>query len=217
MITYPNLSWRIPDLSPPPPPSPSFRPNWGLKGREKFFWKPLPSISGSGSPSLDPPLLTFLDLHHHLALSNNCFIFIQNISLSLIGSNTSANSWRTVRFPVNGYSYVTAKGSVIIYRLGGEGKDYRGDHMIFGREKGGISRNWEPKRGNRWKLWKDSEGGTTQICLENEDIWGGGSPKSSKVIKGDLFSEVTLKGRDWLNFTLCSLKSFAPLPPPGDK
>ena len=43
---------------------------------------------------------------------------------------------------------------------------------------------------------------------------GGGSPKSSKVIKGDLFSEVTLKERDWLNFTLCSLKSFAPLPHP---
>ena len=79
---------------------------------------------------------------------------------------------------------MTAKGPVIIYGLGGgEGKDFRGDHMIFGREKGGIIRSWEPKRGNRWKLWKDSEGGTTQICLENEDIWGGGVGGVAKVIK----------------------------------
>ena len=138
MITYPNLSWRIPDLSPPPLPLVLDQTEvW--RAEKNFFWNR--SISGSGSPSLDPPLLTFLDLHHHLALSNNCFIFIQNISLSLIGSNTSANSWRTVRFPVNGYSYVTANGPVIIYGLGGEGKDFMGDHMIFGREKGGISRS----------------------------------------------------------------------------
>ena len=54
------------------------------------------------------------------------------------------------------------------------------------------------------------------MCLENEDIWGGGgeeSRKSSKVIRGDHFSEVTFKGRDWLNFTLFSLKSFAPPSP----
>ena len=36
--------------------------------------------------------------------------------------------------------------------------------------------------------------GTTQICLENEDMGGGGSRKSSKVIRSDHFSEVTLKG-----------------------
>ena len=38
-------------------------------------------------------------------------------------------------------------------------------------------------------------GGTTQICLENEDMvgGGGGSRKSSNVIRGDHFSEVTVK------------------------
>ena len=35
--------------------------------------------------------------------------------------------------------------------------------------------------------------GTTQICLENEDTWGG-SRKSSKVFRGDHLSEVILKG-----------------------
>ena len=40
-------------------------------------------------------------------------------------------------------------------------------------------------------------GGTTQICLENEGMGGGGggSQESSKVIRGDRFSEVTFKGR----------------------
>ena len=37
--------------------------------------------------------------------------------------------------------------------------------------------------------------GTTQICLENEGMGGGGgSQESSKVIRGDRFSEVTFKG-----------------------
>ena len=35
--------------------------------------------------------------------------------------------------------------------------------------------------------------GTTQICLETEDM-GGGIAKSSKVIRGDHFSEVAFKG-----------------------
>ena len=35
-------------------------------------------------------------------------------------------------------------------------------------------------------------GETTQICLENEDMVGG-SRKSSNVIRGDHFSEVTVK------------------------
>ena len=67
---------------------------------------------------------------------------------------------------------------------GGEALDTRGDHLIFGRTKGSISPNSAViQRG----------GGTTQICLENEDMeWG--SRKSSKVIRGDHFSEVTFKG-----------------------
>ena len=41
--------WRIEGMgpgTPPPPPPPLFplffRPNWGLKGRKKFFWRPSP-------------------------------------------------------------------------------------------------------------------------------------------------------------------------------
>ena len=32
------------------------------------------------------------------------------------------------------------KGLVIIYRLGEGAEDFRGDHLIYGRTKGGISR-----------------------------------------------------------------------------
>ena len=32
------------------------------------------------------------------------------------------------------------------------------------------------------------------MCLENEDMGGGGSQKSSNVTRRDNFSEVTLKG-----------------------
>ena len=77
--------------------------------------------------------------------------------------------------------------------VGGVGEEGVWGHLIFGRTKGGISSNWEPKRGDRWKIWKDSEGGTTQICLENEGMVGG-SRKSSKVIRGDHFTEETVKG-----------------------
>ena len=91
----------------------------------------------------------------------------------------------------------TDKGPVIIYRLGGRAEDFRGDHFIFERKKEGIIRNWEPKRGDRLKFWKDSEGcggrEGAQIWLENEDM-GRGSQKSSKVIRGDHLSEVALKG-----------------------
>ena len=97
-----------------------------------------------------------------------------------------------------------SKEPVIIYRRGGmggggggKGENCRWDHLIFGRTKGGISCNWEPKRGDHWKLWKDSEGGTTQIFLENEDMEGGrgGREKHQKLFGGpDHFSEVTFKG-----------------------
>ena len=41
--------------------------------------------------------------------------------------------------------------------------------------------------------------------------WGGGeSRKSSNVIRGEHFNEVTFKGGDRLNFTLFSPKSFPP-------
>ena len=79
---------------------------------------------------------------------------------------------------------------------GARAEDFSGDQLIFRRTKGEISRNWEPKMGDRWKLWKVSERGTTQICLANEGMgaWGGASRGSSKVIRGDYFNEVTFKG-----------------------
>ena len=49
------------------------------------------------------------------------------------------------------------------------------------------------QEGGSLKTLEGFRGGTTQICLENEDMEGG-SQKSSKVIRGDHFSEVTFKG-----------------------
>ena len=69
---------------------------------------------------------------------------------------------------------------------GGRGtEDFRGDHLIFRKTKGGITEN--VGRIQR---------GATQICLENEDMEGGGGGlrKSSTVIRGNHFSEVTFKG-----------------------
>ena len=61
-----------------------------------------------------------------------------------------------------------------------------GDHLIFGRTKGAISRNWEAKRGDRWKLWKDEEGGPLKFAGKNEDMGGGGAiAKVIKVITGE--------------------------------
>ena len=53
---------------------------------------------------------------------------------------------------------------------GGGGRGgFQGASLDFGGQK----------RGHRLKFWKDSEGETTQICLENEDMGGG----IAKVIK----------------------------------
>ena len=68
---------------------------------------------------------------------------------------------------------------------GGRGtEDFRGDHLIFRKTKGGITEN--VGRIQR---------GATQICLENEDMGGGGG--IAKVInsyQGESLSEVTFKG-----------------------
>ena len=47
------------------------------------------------------------------------------------------------------------------------------------------------------KTLEGFRGNTTQICLENDGMGGGGrgSRKSSSVFRGDHFSEVTFKGR----------------------
>ena len=54
---------------------------------------------------------------------------------------------------------------------GGGIEDFRGNHLMFGRTEGGISRNWEPK-GRIAENFERIQKGTSQICLENEDIRG---------------------------------------------
>ena len=78
---------------------------------------------------------------------------------------------------------------------GGGADNFRGDHLSFRRTKGGSVVTENPKGGSLETLEGFGEG-TTQICLENEDMEGrGGSRKTSKVIRGpDHFSEVTFKG-----------------------
>ena len=54
---------------------------------------------------------------------------------------------------------------------GGGGRRIWGrDHLIFRRTEGGISRNWEPKRGGSLKILEGFRGGTTQICLNNASL-----------------------------------------------
>ena len=64
---------------------------------------------------------------------------------------------------------------MIIHHLG---EDFGRDHLILGEQKGGSVVTENAEEGDHWKLWKDSEGGTTQICLENEEsrqmLLGGG-------------------------------------------
>ena len=170
------------------------------------------------TPPPDLPLLTFLDLHHHLALSNNCFIFIQNISPSLIGSNTSANSWRTVRFPVNGYSCVTAKGPVIIYRLGRRGRILGGITWFLGEKKRGPVVTENQKGGIAENFGRIQRGGTTQICLENEGMWGGGgSRESHQELLGGITQWSNIQREGLAKFHLVLPQILRPLPPPGDK
>ena len=68
--------------------------------------------------------------------------------------------------------------------------------MGWGRRiLGGITRFLGEQKGGSLKTSEGFRGGITQICLENEDDGaGGGSQKSSKVIRGDHCSEVTFKG-----------------------
>ena len=84
----------------------------------------------------------------------------------------------------------------------------------MGEKKGGSVVTENPKGGIAENFGRIQRGEPLKFAWKNEDIWGEGSRKSSEVIRGDLCSEVTFKGRDWLNFTLFSLKSFAPPPFP---
>ena len=85
-------------------------------------------------------------------------------------------------------------------------------------QKGGSVVTEKPKGGSP-EILEGFRGGTTEICLDNEDMEGGGGggdrEKHQKLLEGpDHFSEETIKGGDWLNFTLFSPESS---PPPDDK
>ena len=56
---------------------------------------------------------------------------------------------------------------------------------FLGVLKGGSVITENPD-GGRWKVWKDSEGGTTQICSENEEM--GGDRESHQKLLGGITS-----------------------------
>ena len=68
-----------------------------------------------------------------------------------------------------------------------------GDHLIFRRTKEGSVVNEDPKGGvteNFGRIQKEA----TQICLENEDMaGGGGARKLSNVLREGYFIELTFK------------------------
>ena len=63
--------------------------------------------------------------------------------------------------------------------------EQKGESVVTENPKGGSLKTLEGFRGG---------GESTKICLENEDM-GGGSRKSSNLIRGNHLSEVTFKGR----------------------
>ena len=88
---------------------------------------------------------------------------------------------------------VGVKGPVIIYRpvevRGGGGeraKDFRGDHLIFGRTKGRMGGSFVTKnqKGGIAKYFLRIQRGTTKICLENEDMGGGDRKSRQKLLAG---------------------------------
>ena len=68
--------------------------------------------------------------------------------------------------------------SLFIALGAGTGEDFSGDHLTFRRTKWGISCN-RTQKGRSLKTLEGFRGGTSQICLENEDMGGG----IAKVIK----------------------------------
>ena len=95
--------------------------------------------------------------------------------------------WRLL-FTKNDPSHVFARylGPVIIYRLG-RAEDFGDTTWFLGEQRGGSVVTENPKGGITENFGRIQRG-TTQICLQNEDIGEGGgggeSRKSSNVIRG---------------------------------
>ena len=73
---------------PPPPLFPLFfRPNWDLKGRENFFWRPSPLPPPQGPPlfeGLDPFLLCLFSLVHSKNQAANQMTYHDVIRLQIV-------------------------------------------------------------------------------------------------------------------------------------
>ena len=145
------------------------------KAEVELTWQRWSSIA-AGYCQSDRRWITFsVNAYQESALFSNAMFRCQNI-ISLVPTGRSL--------------FIPWGGRRIFFFWGGGG-----DHLIFRRPKAGISRNWEPKKGDHWKLWKDhGRGGTAQICLANEDIGWEDREIHQMLLGGDHFSEVTVKG-----------------------
>ena len=83
--------------------------------------------------------------------------------------------------------YSLFKGPIIIYRLEGGGGCWDGNHLIFRRTKQGGSVVTENPKGGITENFGRIQRGTTQICLENEDM-GGGDRESHQLLLGGITS-----------------------------
>ena len=104
-------------------------------------------------------------------------------------------------------------GRIIIYRLWRGGR-ILGGSMDFWENKSGDQSWLRTQKGGSLKTLEGFRGGTTQICLEYEDMGGGGNRESHQKSLGGLLQWSNIQRGDRLNFTLFSSKSFAPSPPP---
>ena len=123
-------------------------------------------------------------------------------------SGNQKNEWHNERLTINSYLpyqvivlntlFIVAVNLATGHYLSPGGAERRiffwggGGHLIFKRTKV-VSVVTENPKGGSLKTLEGFRGGTNQICLKNEDKWGE-SRRSSKVIRGDHFSEVTFKG-----------------------
>ena len=80
------------------------------------------------------------------------------------------NDWCMYELFVNRPLALRDRSLFITWGGGGGRRIWGRDHLIFRRTEGGISRNWEPKRGDHWKFWKDSEGGPLK-CAWTMPVW----------------------------------------------
>ena len=112
------------------------------------------------------------------------FSVIKKFHYSRLSLNTSAKQtprvgpWLSLLPYLTLYKMGTLVSGHYLSSGGEEAEDFRGDHLIFRRTKGGISLNWEPKRRDCWRLWNDSEGGEALKFSLQIKTWG-----IAKVIK----------------------------------